>query len=133
MLSQYLRKRVSVVTVDGRNLVGVLHAADQLLNIVLTSCVERIGAPHDQPEKNADGGATDGSGTSSAEADQLPLMEEVNLGVLMLRGADVVSIAVIDVYEEAGTNVREWRGRDMPPAAASATAAAAAAAAPFSS
>ncbi|KAK7194551.1 LSM domain containing protein [Novymonas esmeraldas] len=120
MLSSYLRKRVSVVTVDGRNLVGVLHAADQLLNIVLTSCVERVGAPYDHAEAR-DSGDDDaavadvgGSGVDHTAA-PLPVMEEVHLGVLMLRGADVVTIAAVDVYEEAGTNVKDWRGRDMPP------------------
>ncbi|KAG5500249.1 hypothetical protein JIQ42_04584 [Leishmania sp. Namibia] len=128
MLSQYLRKRVSVVTVDGRNLVGVLHAADQLLNIVLTSCVERIGAPYDFEDGAAGegngGGVDEGISTAvssgGATRGALPPLEEVQLGVMMLRGADVVSIAAIDVYEEAGTNAKEWRGRDMPPAIAAA-------------
>ncbi|KPA79666.1 hypothetical protein ABB37_05449 [Leptomonas pyrrhocoris] len=124
MLTQYLRKRVSVVTVDGRNLVGVLHAADQLLNVVLTSCVERVGAPYDAADVDADGDTEGGEGrsiirgaTSGAASSSFSPMEEVQLGAVMLRGADVVSIAVIDVYEEAGTNVKEWRGRDMPPVA----------------
>lgn len=110
MLTQYLRKRVSVITVDGRNLVGVLHAADQLLNIVLSSCVERIGAPYD-----AEGDGDSEAGLSASSPSSFRPVEEVQLGVMMLRGADVVSIAIIDVYEEAGTNVKEWRGRDMPP------------------
>lgn len=107
MLSSYLRKRVSVVTVDGRNLVGLLHAADQLMNIVLTSCMERIAAPYDDLQR----GHVDNSG-------EVEPVEIVNLGVMMLRGADVVSIAAIDVYEEAGTNVAQWAGRDMPPVTA---------------
>ncbi|KAG5502905.1 hypothetical protein JKF63_04678 [Porcisia hertigi] len=128
MLSQYLRKRVSVVTADGRNLVGVLHAADQLLNVVLTSCVERIGAPYDLVDcavgEDNGRGAEEAVSTTTSGGDAahkaLPPMEEVQLGVIMLRGADVVSIAAIDVYEEAGTNVKDWRGRDMPPATAAA-------------
>lgn len=123
MLTQYLRKRVSVVTVDGRNLVGVLHAADQLMNIVLTSCVERVGAPcddagDDHAEDNSSAAGASGGGGGGVSPSTFSPIEEVSLGVMMLRGADVVSIAVIDVYEEAGTNVREWRGRDMPPVAA---------------
>ncbi|KAG5477047.1 hypothetical protein LSCM1_05387 [Leishmania martiniquensis] len=124
MLSQYLRKRVSVVTADGRNLVGVLHAADQLLNIVLTSCVERVGAPYDfeDGETGEGNGAVVDESVSAAGSSgsvtrgALPALEEVHLGVMMLRGADIVSIAAVDVYEEAGTNVKDWRGRDMPPA-----------------
>lgn len=118
MLTQYLRKRVSVVTVDGRNLVGVLHAADQLLNLVLTSCVERIGAPYDDA---VEGDGDRAVGASGATPSASPL-EEVQLGVMMLRGADVVTVAVIDVYEEAGTNVKEWRGRDMPPCSSATSA-----------
>jgi U6 snRNA-associated Sm-like protein LSm8 len=120
MLTQYLRKRVSVVTVDGRNLVGVLHAADQLLNIVLTSCMERVGAPCDAAGDANEDVHDDADGPSPSPASAFAPMEEVQLGVMMLRGADVVSIAIIDVYEEAGTNVKEWRGRDMPPVAATA-------------
>lgn len=98
MLTQYLRKRVSVVTADGRNLIGVLHSADQVLNLVLTSCVERVLAPHD---------AT------------LPApLEETAVGVLLVRGADVVSVAAVDVYEEANVNPADWEGRDMPPVVA---------------
>ncbi|KPI90027.1 hypothetical protein ABL78_0887 [Leptomonas seymouri] len=122
MLTQYLRKRVSVVTVDGRNLVGVLHAADQLLNVVITSCVERIGAPYDEADAEEDGNSTSDKGISASgkPSTSFSPIEEVQLGVMMLRGADIVSMAVIDVYEEAGTNVKEWRGRDMPPAATTA-------------
>lgn len=97
MLTHYLRKRVSVITADGRNLVGVLHAADQLLNIVLTSCVERVLTRHDAPANAAQG------------------MEEVSIGVIMLRGADVVSVGLIDVYAEAEARPSEWEGRDIPP------------------
>lgn len=96
MLTSYLRKRVSVITTDGRNLIGVLHSADQVLNVVLTSCIERVLAPHD--------------------ADKPQPVEEVQLGVLMIRGSDVVSVALIDVYEEARTDATQWTGRDMPPA-----------------
>lgn len=115
MLTQYLRKRVSVVTVDGRNLVGVLHAADQLMNVVLSSCVERIGAPYD--DVDVAGNDDDEEDGNAAPSPAFSPIEEAVLGVIMLRGADIVSIAVIDVYEEAGTNVKEWRGRDMPPVA----------------
>ncbi|CCW70969.1 unnamed protein product [Phytomonas sp. Hart1] len=97
MLSDFLRKRVSVVTTDGRNLVGVLHSADQLLNLVLTSCVERTAAPF--------------NGREGGEK-----MEESPLGVMLVRGANVVAVGAIDVHAEAEANPSLWTGRDMPPA-----------------
>lgn len=103
MLTSYLRKRVSVVTVDGRNLIGILHSADQLMNLVLTNCVERVLAPYDSVASNTE------------ERDE-PMTESV-VGVMLLRGADVVTVGLIDVYEEAAVNTVEWVGRDMPPVA----------------
>ncbi|CCW64356.1 unnamed protein product [Phytomonas sp. EM1] len=100
MLSGFLRKRVSVVTTDGRNLVGVLHSADQLLNLVLTSCVERTAAPFDR----------------LGEVEAGKPMEESPLGVMMIRGANVVTVGAIDVHAEAEANPSLWVGRDMPPA-----------------
>lgn len=103
MLTPYLRKRVSVVTADGRNLIGILHSADQLMNLVLTNCTERVLAPHD-------------SVASSTEAKEEALTEST-VGVILVRGADVVTVGLIDVYEEAAVNAAEWVGRDMPPVA----------------
>ncbi|CBH09824.1 U6 snRNA-associated Sm-like protein LSm8p [Trypanosoma brucei gambiense DAL972] len=113
MLSQYLRRRVSVVTVDGRYLVGVLHAADQLMNLVLTSCAERVfddeaedsNDPNDiKNNRNGTNGATPPGGE----------MREHSLGVLMIRGSDVVCVASVNTVEEAKLSRKLWRGRNLP-------------------
>ncbi|RNF04573.1 U6 snRNA-associated Sm-like protein LSm8p [Trypanosoma rangeli] len=111
MLKHYLRRRVSVITTDGRYLVGVLHTADQLLNLVLTSCVERVfdeagenagGSPqHEQPLRS-DGNSGGGE------------MQELAMGVMMIRGSDVVCVAAVDTVEEAKVSAKSWRGRNLP-------------------
>ncbi|CAD2222997.1 U6 snRNA-associated Sm-like protein LSm8 [Angomonas deanei] len=103
MLSSYLRKRVSVVTVDGRNLVGILWSADQLFNIVLSEAIERVAAPSDSDYFVSDG--SDG-------------VEEEQVGTWMGRGTDIVSIGLVDVFKEAQEVVSSWRGRDIPPSSA---------------
>ncbi|RNF19503.1 U6 snRNA-associated Sm-like protein LSm8p [Trypanosoma conorhini] len=111
MLTHYLRRRVSVITTDGRYFVGVLHAADQLLNLVLTSCVERVfdeaeenageSPQHEQPPRS------DGGGGGGA-------MQELAMGVMMFRGSDVVCVAGVDTVEEAKVSAKSWRGRNLP-------------------
>lgn len=116
MLTSYLGKRVSVITVEGRNLVGILHSADQLLNIVLSSCVERELAPADHYFLSDSTLKEDSENKSSKERDFGHVLKEESVGLQMVRGAEVVSIGTIDVYEEAKENVKEWRGFDMPEA-----------------
>ncbi|KAK1442345.1 hypothetical protein BgAZ_403750 [Babesia gibsoni] len=41
-LEQFIECQVCVVTVDGRVFVGFLKGFDQLTNLVLYSCVERV-------------------------------------------------------------------------------------------
>ncbi|EPY36126.1 U6 snRNA-associated Sm-like protein LSm8 [Strigomonas culicis] len=95
MLTPYLRKRVSVLTTDGRHILGILHSADQLMNVVVANAVERVaGAP--------------GAGDAAAA------VEEVPLGVLLLRGADVLAVAELNVFEEAQVDVGHLVGRDLP-------------------
>jgi U6 snRNA-associated Sm-like protein LSm8 len=45
LLVEFLDKRVGVVTNDGRMIVGRLRGFDQVCNVVLDSCVERIFSP----------------------------------------------------------------------------------------
>ncbi|MES1907383.1 MAG: hypothetical protein MHM6MM_000509 [Cercozoa sp. M6MM] len=44
-LINYVDKRVSVITNDGRNYVGTLKGFDRLTNLVLVSCEERVFSP----------------------------------------------------------------------------------------
>lgn len=124
MLASYLGRRVSVITVEGRLLVGVLHAADQLLNVVLSSCVERELAPADayyyySSTSSSSKGTQNDESSNAEEKGMGHALKETSVGVMMIRGSDVVSIGLIDVYEEAKQNIKEWKGFDMPEAVVS--------------
>ncbi|CAG5162347.1 uncharacterized protein ALTATR162_LOCUS6203 [Alternaria atra] len=63
-LNAYLNKRVSVLTLDGRTMVGLLHSCDGSMNLVLQEAVERIIRPIEDEEPS----------------------EEVPLGLYIIRG-----------------------------------------------
>lgn len=114
MLASYVGRRVSVVTEDGRNLVGLLHSADQLLNLVLSSSVERelsLAENYFLSKTDSSGDATNQEEKQAGET-----LQETPIGVMMIRGSDVVSVGLIDIYEEAKENIKEWKGFDMPKA-----------------
>eukprot|EP00796_Vickermania_ingenoplastis_P009300 gene9300-6539_t len=117
MLTNYLKRRVSVLTVDGRNLMGVLHAADQLMNIVLRDCVEReLGPAKDYFKLQGDAEAADVTEEEAKQKrDAAMRLHEEGLGVVMLRGADVMAVGLVDVHDEARHRVSDWTGVDMPP------------------
>jgi U6 snRNA-associated Sm-like protein LSm8 len=83
--ADYLKKRVSLITTDGRHYLGTLESCDQLLNVVLSSCVERMYGEQ--------GGA-----------------EDMLLGAYMIRGARVVCVGAVDTIEEASCDLRSVRG-----------------------
>lgn len=117
MLSSYIGKRVSVVTVDGRNLVGILHSADQVMNLVLSNCVERELAPAEKYfslENQSNRKVERQDQDDKAKIDDITALKEEPLGAFMIRGADVVNIGLIDVYAEARQNIKQWHGYDMP-------------------
>lgn len=70
-MADYLGKRVSVVANDGRVVVGKLLGFDQVSNLVLSECVERIF--------RADAG-----------------VDVVSLGVFVLRGDNVAAVGEMD-------------------------------------
>ncbi|KAH9599428.1 LSM domain [Trypanosoma melophagium] len=113
MLAQYLRRRVSVITTDGRCLVGVLHAADQLLNLVLTSCAERVFEKETDPITE-DNNNNNNNNNSNKEEEDAP-MRELPMGVMMIRGSDVVCVTAVNTVEEAKVSVSALRGRNLPP------------------
>ncbi|KAF2862722.1 Sm-like ribonucleoprotein [Piedraia hortae CBS 480.64] len=53
-LSSYMNKKVCIITVDGRTLVGTLVACDQVTNVVLNDTVERIVRPADDEEESSE-------------------------------------------------------------------------------
>lgn len=86
-MADYLGKRVSVVANDGRVVVGKLLGFDQVSNLVLSECVERIFS--------ADSG-----------------VDVVPHGVFVLRGDNVAAVGEVD---EALDNTIKWNEVVSPP------------------
>jgi len=73
-LNSYINKRIVVITVDGRTLLGTLLSTDQLTNLVLSQTVERIIRTPDDPEPSS----------------------EVEHGLYLIRGDNVVVCGEVD-------------------------------------
>ncbi|WEW55780.1 Small nuclear ribonucleoprotein Lsm8 [Emydomyces testavorans] len=73
-LQTYINKKVLILTVDGRTLLGTLLSTDQLTNLVLSQTVERIIRPPDDPEESS----------------------EVDHGLYLIRGDNVVICGEVD-------------------------------------
>ncbi|KAF1838043.1 LSM-domain-containing protein [Decorospora gaudefroyi] len=82
-LNAYLNKRVSVMTSDGRTMVGLLHSCDGSMNLVLQDAVERIIRPVDEDVPS----------------------EEVPLGLYIIRGDSVCVVGRVD--EEIDSKI-DW-------------------------
>ncbi|USP76150.1 hypothetical protein yc1106_03424 [Curvularia clavata] len=82
-LNAYLNKRVSVLTIDGRVMVGILHSCDGSMNLVLQGATERIIRPADEDVPS----------------------EEVPLGLYIIRGDTVAVVGRID--EEVDSKI-DW-------------------------
>lgn len=90
-------KRVSVITFTGRHLVGTLESSDQLGNIVLSSCVERVyplsvEGVHALLQEQQQQQQSSGSAGKCFEEDAL--------GVMLVRGADVMCLGAVDTVAE---------------------------------
>ncbi|CBX91503.1 hypothetical protein IAQ61_010849 [Plenodomus lingam] len=83
-LNVYLNKRVSVLTLDGRTMVGTLHSCDNSMNLVLQNAIERIIRPREE---------------------EVP-SEEVPLGLYIVRGDSVAVVGRLD--EEVDSKI-DWR------------------------
>lgn len=44
LLAEYVNKHISIITNDGRTLIGRLRGLDQVCNIIVDQCVERVFA-----------------------------------------------------------------------------------------
>ncbi|KAJ0121521.1 lsm domain-containing protein [Diaporthe amygdali] len=73
-LNQYIDKKVSIMTADGRTLVGTLISADNQTNLVLQNAIERVIRPVEDPEPSV----------------------EVPLGLYIVRGDNVCLVGVVD-------------------------------------
>ena len=81
--------RVSVMTADGRHLLGVLRGADQLLNLVLQDAVDVVYSTDEAPDL-------------------------VPSGVLVLRGDNVLAVGAVDTAAEAGLDRTKLRFAGLP-------------------
>ena len=84
MLAPYHSKRVSVVTRDGRHLLGMLESSDAQMNVVLSNTIERLYSPSAEPI-------------------------ETSVGVLMLRGLNVVCVSLVNTIDEAAIRITDLR------------------------
>lgn len=75
ILLDYLDKKVSVITNDGRNVIGHMRGFDQVCNIILEKCEERVFSK--------------GKG-----------VEIVALGVYVIRGDNIAVVGELDVEKD---------------------------------
>mmetsp|Transcript_21137 Transcript_21137/g.33949 ORF Transcript_21137/g.33949 Transcript_21137/m.33949 type:complete len:108 (+) Transcript_21137:192-515(+) len=85
--AEFKDKMVSIITCDGRNIVGTLKGLDQQTNVVLSDCHERVY-----------------SQTSEVE-------QEV-LGLYIIRGQNVGIIGILDEETENKMDLKQVRGEN---------------------
>ncbi|KAK4993807.1 U4/U6-U5 snRNP complex subunit LSM8 [Elasticomyces elasticus] len=87
-LQAYINKKVLIITVDGRTLVGTLLSCDQVTNVLLEHAVERVIREH---------------GSEQAS-------EEQPLGSYLIRGDNVVVCGLVDEALDASIDWTKVRG-----------------------
>ena len=99
MLEEFRGKRIGVVLQDNRQIVATLYSYDTYTNLLLRDAVEFMPVETDPqaPSSNAE----DEKGNVGVVPSTTSAVEEVTIGALMVRGADVVAIGLIDTVEEA--------------------------------
>jgi len=83
------RGMVSLITNDGRNIIGTLRGSDQSTNVILENCFERVYSP---------------SGT-----------EIVHLGLYVIRGDNIAVIGEIDQEADEKIDFSQVRAKPLPP------------------
>ena len=96
MVEEFRGKRVGVVLLDSRQIVATLFSYDTHTNLLLRDAVEFM--PADDEVVPA---STDASEKEEGSHRVAPSVVEVPIGALMVRGADVMAIGLIDTVEEA--------------------------------
>eukprot|EP00007_Cunea_sp_BSH-02190019_P004835 CAMPEP_0174229052 /NCGR_PEP_ID=MMETSP0417-20130205/121_1 /TAXON_ID=242541 /ORGANISM="Mayorella sp, Strain BSH-02190019" /LENGTH=91 /DNA_ID=CAMNT_0015306553 /DNA_START=130 /DNA_END=401 /DNA_ORIENTATION=+ len=87
LLSDFEGLPVSVITNDGRNIVGTLAGMDQLTNLILEDCHERVHSPE---------------GT-----------EQVPLGLYIVRGDNICAVGEVDLALDKGIDFSQLRGEPL--------------------
>lgn len=89
-LEPLINRNVSVITADGRVIVGMLKGFDQTVNLILSGSHERVFS-------------------SSAG------VEQVQLGLYIIRGDNIAVIGEIDEEMEAEMNLAEMKAEPLNP------------------
>jgi len=89
-LASMLNARVHLITNDGRHVVGTLRGFDQVTNVILEDCSERV---------------------YSSESG----VEEAPLGLYMIRGDNVALVGPVDEELDAGLDLAETRAAPLKP------------------
>mmetsp|Transcript_25244 Transcript_25244/g.32931 ORF Transcript_25244/g.32931 Transcript_25244/m.32931 type:complete len:97 (-) Transcript_25244:47-337(-) len=90
VLEELLDKAVSVITNDGRNIVGNLKGYDQATNVILEECHERVFS--------LDAG-----------------VEQVVLGLYIVRGDNIAVIGELDEEADSRTDLSATRAEPLKP------------------
>lgn len=88
LLHSYVDKKVLVLTIDSRILVGTLACIDNSTNLVLQSAIERVINTPDDAEPSA----------------------EVPLGLYIVRGDNVCTVGLVDEELDASINWSKVKG-----------------------
>ncbi len=91
-LDKLVDKAVSVITNDGRHLVGTLKGFDQKINIVICDCHEREYSPE-----------------PGVGVQQRPL------GAQIVQGSNIAIIGELDAQLDAGLDLDTLAGHPIPP------------------
>ncbi|ORX72421.1 hypothetical protein DL89DRAFT_221148 [Linderina pennispora] len=89
-LMSYVDRRVSVIMNDGRLVVGTLRGLDQMTNIIMQACQERIFSEDDG-------------------------VEVVNLGLYLIRGDNIAVVGLIDEEADKELDLDALRGEPLTP------------------
>lgn len=86
-LESFMNNIVSVITADGRNFVGTLKGFDQTINMILDESHERVFSPAG--------------------------MEQIVLGLHIIRGDNVVVIGQVDESIDSRLDFSNFRGEAL--------------------
>eukprot|EP00055_Hartaetosiga_balthica_P000891 m.137720 g.137720 ORF g.137720 m.137720 type:complete len:93 (+) comp12214_c0_seq1:86-364(+) len=86
----FLKKKVAVVTQDGRFIVGDFRGFDQSTNVILSNCTERVVSLHQG-------------------------IEYVNLGLFVVRGDNLAMIGELDVEHDESIDHDNVRAEPIQP------------------
>jgi U6 snRNA-associated Sm-like protein LSm8 len=102
---------VTVITNDGRCLVGVLRGFDQAINVVLEDCHERVYSTNAGVEKVR----LSLSLCAVARARSEAARSQVELGPFIVRGDNVAVVGALDAAADAELDLRKVRAEPLKP------------------